>query len=113
MVDAEIGTPSRYLGPSRKKVVVIMGRRDFRLTAFTSPKLPLPLRAKWPDRLALVAPAHTPHSARNALDPASTATLIEAGNAGDRQSRTMAVSLKTSAARRYILHSGSSAVPSL
>jgi hypothetical protein len=33
------------------------------------------------------------------------------GNAGDRQSSTMAVSLKTSAASRYILHSGSSAVP--
>lgn len=33
------------------------------------------------------------------------------GKAGDKQSSTMAVSLKTSAASRYILHSGSRAVP--
>jgi hypothetical protein len=33
------------------------------------------------------------------------------GNAGDKQSRIMAASLNTSAAKRYILHSGSSEVP--
>lgn len=40
-------------------------------------------------------------------------TLAVLGKAGDRQSKIIAVSLKTSAARRYILHSGSSDVPSL
>jgi hypothetical protein len=33
------------------------------------------------------------------------------GKAGDKQSRIIAVSLKTSAAKRNILHSGSRAVP--
>jgi len=35
------------------------------------------------------------------------------GSAGDRQSKIIAASLNMSAAKRYILHSGSSAVPSL
>lgn len=34
-----------------------------------------------------------------------------AGTPGERQSRIMATSLKTSAASRYVLHSGSRAVP--
>jgi hypothetical protein len=43
----------------------------------------------------------------------STKTLIGLGNTGERQSKTIAVSLKTSAANLHILHSGSSDVPSL
>jgi len=83
---------------------------DFLLTALTSPKFPF--RAKCALKLALALPAHTPHSARSTLEQLSTATRSGFGNAGDRQSITMAVSLKMSAARRYILHSGSRAVPS-
>jgi hypothetical protein len=40
-------------------------------------------------------------------------TLTGLGNAGERQSSIIAVSLKISAASRYILHSGSRLVPSL
>lgn len=38
-------------------------------------------------------------------------TLIVGENIGERQSTTIAVSLKISAESRYILHSGSRAVP--
>ncbi len=76
----------------------------------TSPKFPL--RAKCALKLAFALPAATPHSARSALDPLKTTTRVVFGSAGDRQSRIMARSLKTSAARRYRLHSGSSAEPS-
>lgn len=64
----------------------------------TSPRFPL--RAKCALRLAFALPAATPHSARSALDPLSTTTRVGFGSAGDRQSRTMAQSLSTSAARR-------------
>ena len=47
------------------------------------------------------------------LEKLSRITLGTFGSAGDKQSSTIAVSLKMSAAKRYILHSGSSAVPSL
>jgi hypothetical protein len=47
------------------------------------------------------------------LEKLSTKTLIGFGKAGDRQSKTIAVSLKMSAANLHILHSGSSDVPSL
>jgi hypothetical protein len=80
------------------------------LTALTSPRFPL--RAKCALRLALALPAQTPQSALSTLEKLSTTTRSGFGNAGLRQSMTMAVSLKISAARRYILHSGSRAVPS-
>jgi hypothetical protein len=85
--------------------------RKFQLTAFNSPRFPF--LAKCALRLALALPAHTPHSERSTLEKPRTRTRNGFGNAGDKQSSTMAVSLKTSAAKRYILHSGSSAVPSL
>ena len=44
------------------------------------------------------------------LEKLKSKTLGPLGNAGDKQSNTMAVSLKISAASRYILHSGSKAV---
>ena len=100
--------------PQQKRSIVIHNKHpegsDFLLTALTSPKFPF--RAKCALKLALALPAHTPHSARSTLEQLSTATRSGFGNAGDRQSITMAVSLKMSAARRYILHSGSRAVPS-
>jgi hypothetical protein len=80
------------------------------LTALTSPKFPF--RAKCALKLALALPAHTPQSARSTLERLNTMTRSGFGNAGLRQSITIAVSFKTSAARRYILHSGSRAVPS-
>ena len=46
------------------------------------------------------------------LDRLNRSTLEVLGNAGDKQSKIIAASLKMSAASRYILHSGSSAVPS-
>ncbi|KAJ4395709.1 hypothetical protein N0V91_010678 [Didymella pomorum] len=51
--------------------------------------------------------------ARKQLEKLSTITRAGFGKAGDKQSRTMAVSLKMSAASLYILHSGSNDVPSL
>lgn len=47
------------------------------------------------------------------LEKLNRITLGIFDSAGDRQSSTIAVSLKMSAAKRYILHSGSRAVPSL
>jgi hypothetical protein len=47
------------------------------------------------------------------LEKLRSITRDDLGNAGDKQSRIMAASLKMSAASRYILHSGSSEVPSL
>ncbi len=58
-------------------------------------------------------PAATPHKALKMLEKLSKITLGALGNAGERQSEIIAVSLKTSAASLYILHSGSSEVPSL
>lgn len=81
------------------------------LTAFSSPRLPH--FAKWALRLALELPAATPHKARRMLEKLSRITLGTFDSAGDKQSSTIAVSLKMSAAKRYILHSGSKAVPSL
>lgn len=81
------------------------------LTALSSPKFPR--LAKWADKLAFDDPAHTPHNDRRTLENDKTTTLTGLGNAGDRQSRTIAVSLRISAASLYILHSGSSDVPSL
>lgn len=81
------------------------------LTAFNSPKLPH--LAKWALKLALELPAATPHKALKTLEKLSRMTLSALGSAGDRQSKIIAVSLKTSAASLYILHSGSREVPSL
>lgn len=81
-----------------------------KLTALTSPKFPA--LAKCALRLALELPAQTPHSARKQLPTLQIATRIGLGKMGDRTSSTMDESLKMSAANRYILHSGSSAVPS-
>jgi hypothetical protein len=61
----------------------------------------------------LELPAATPQSDRSILERLSKATLEAFGSAGERQSKSIAASLKMSAARRYILHSGSSDVPSL
>lgn len=58
-------------------------------------------------------PAATPHNALKTLEKLSKITLSALGSAGERQSKIIAVSLKTSAASLYILHSGSSEVPSL
>ena len=85
--------------------------KKFLLTAFSSPRLPH--FAKWALRLALELPAATPHKARRMLEKLNRITLGIFDSAGDRQSSTIAVSLKMSAAKRYILHSGSRAVPSL
>lgn len=85
--------------------------RTHKLTAFNSPRFPR--FAKCADKLALALPAHTPQRDLNTLEKDNINTRAAFGNAGDRQSRIMAVSLKTSAARRYILHSGSRDVPSL
>lgn len=80
-------------------------------TAFNSPRFPF--LAKCALRLALALPAHTPHSERRTLENEKTITRNGLGKAGDRQSSIMALSLNMSAARRYILHSGSRDVPSL
>jgi hypothetical protein len=61
----------------------------------------------------LELPAATPHSERRTLERLSKTTLADLGKAGDKQSSIIAPSLKMSAASRYILHSGSSDVPSL
>ena len=81
------------------------------LTAFSSPRLPH--FAKCALKLAFELPAATPHNARRMLLELRTSTRMVLGNAGDKQSRIMAASLNTSAANRYILHSGSRDVPSL
>jgi len=80
-------------------------------TAFNSPRFPH--LAKWALKLAFELPAATPHNARRILEKLKITTLIGLGKAGERQSRIIAVSLKMSAAKRYILHSGSREVPSL
>ena len=80
-------------------------------TAFSSPKLPH--LAKCALRLAFELPAATPHNARKTLEKLNKMTRGTFGSAGDKQSRIMAQSLKTSAASLYILHSGSRDVPSL
>jgi hypothetical protein len=60
----------------------------------------------------LELPAATAHKARRILEQLRITNLISLGNAGERQSKMKEVSLKRSAASRYILHSGSSDVPS-
>jgi hypothetical protein len=80
-------------------------------TAFSSPKFPCV--AKWALRDAFELPAATPHKLRSTLEQLSKTTLDALGSAGDKQSRIIAESLNMSAANRYILHSGSSDVPSL
>ena len=80
------------------------------LTAFNSPRLPHV--AKWALKLAFELPAATPQSDLRTLEKLSIITLNALGNAGEKQSTTIAVSLKTSAASLYDLHSGSSDVPS-
>lgn len=80
-------------------------------TAFNSPRLPWV--AKWALNEALELPAATPQSERRTLERLNKATLDALGSAGERQSKSIAASLNMSAARRYILHSGSSDVPSL
>ena len=81
------------------------------LTAFSSPKFPH--LAKCALKLAFALPAATPHKALKMLDALNNSTLGLRGRTGDKQSRSIAASLKMSAASRYILHSGSRAVPSL
>jgi hypothetical protein len=79
-------------------------------TAFSSAKFPH--RAKWALKLAFELPPATPHSARSTPAVLRTVTrTIPAGTIGERQSMIMAISLKTSAASLYVLHSGSRAVP--
>lgn len=90
--------------------ILVLCTQPLSLTALTSPKLPF--LAKCALRLALALPAQTPQRLRMMLLKLKTATRTGLGNAGDIQSRTMAASLRMSAARRYFLHSGSSAVPS-
>ena len=80
-------------------------------TAFSSPRLPH--FAKCALKLAFELPAATPQSALSTLEKLKSTTLGSLGSAGERQSKTIAVSLNTSAASRYILHSGSREVPSL
>lgn len=80
------------------------------LTALTSARFPQ--REKCALRLALELPPATPHRARRTPAVLRTVTRgAPAGIIGERQSRIIARSLKTSAASRYILHSGSRAVP--
>ena len=79
--------------------------------AFNSPTLPF--FAKCTLRLVLDAPAATPHRARSDPERHSSASLAVRGNAGDRQSISIAESLKMSARNRYFLHSASSAGPNL
>jgi hypothetical protein len=68
-------------------------------TALSSAKFPH--LAKCALRLALELPPATPHNARNTPAALRIDTRITpAGTMGDRQSRIMAKSLKTSAARR-------------
>lgn len=80
-------------------------------TALSSPRLPH--LAKCALRLALELPAATPHKALSTLEKPNNTTLGVFGKAGDRQSSTIALSLNISAESLYILHSGSSEVPSL
>jgi len=109
--NCRVSQPHAFILNSNKTLYRNCTSGTFRgLTAFTSPKLPL--RAKCALRLALALPAQTPQSALSTLEKLSTTTRSGFGNAGLRQSMTMAVSLKMSAASRYILHSGSRAVPS-
>jgi hypothetical protein len=61
----------------------------------------------------LELPAATPHRLLSTLERLNNTTLVDLGNAGDKQSKSIAASLKISAASRYILHSGSREVPSL
>lgn len=91
--------------------MIFNGYRQLVHTALSSPKFPH--LAKCALKLALELPAATPQRARKMLEKLRTSTLMGFGNAGERQSSIMAVSLKKSAASRYILHSGSRLVPSL
>jgi len=84
-------------------------RRVDKLTAFNSPKFPT--TAKCADKLALLLPAATPHKLLKQLLAPNTTTRRVFGNTGLKQSSTIAASLKISAKRRYILHSGSREVP--
>lgn len=85
-------------------------RTGNKLTALTSPKSPH--RAKCALRLAFELAPATPHSALITPAVLRTPTLPAfVPTSGDKQSRMMAASLNTSAASRYVLHSGSMAVP--
>lgn len=81
------------------------------LTALSSPRLPA--LAKWAVKVALELPAATPHRARITLAVHSTVMRSGFGIIGERQSAIIEASLKMSAARRYLLHSGSIELPSL
>lgn len=78
-------------------------------TALTSAKFPH--LAKCALKLAFELPPATPHNALNTPATLKTPTLSFPGAMGEKQSNTMAASLNTSAASRYVLHSGSIAVP--
>jgi hypothetical protein len=80
-----------------------------KLTAFSSPRLFH--FAKWPLRLLFEELPATPAAANNVLETHNTTKRMVVGNMGDMQSRTMAVSQKTSDIRRYALHSASIDVP--
>ena len=78
-----------------------------------SPRLEVGVRSQYLSHMQFEheSYAHTPHKLRSTLEKLRMATRMGFGNAGERQSSMMDVSLKTSAAKRYILHSGSRAVP--
>lgn len=82
------------------------------LTALTSARFPH--LAKCALKLAFELPPATPQRALSTPAALRTATLRNPASAsGDKQSNNMATSLNTSAASRYVLHSGSMAVPTL
>lgn len=88
--------------------VTLVPRQE--LTALSSAKFPH--LEKWALRLAFELPPATPHRARKTPAVLRIVTrMTPAGTIGERQSRIMAISLNTSAASRYVLHSGSRAVP--
>lgn len=109
----QLGNPAPTPSSSSWETEMDGGRKEELIekpTAFNSPKFP-PL-AKCPLKLAFALPADTPQRLLSTLPPASTATLtLLLVKNGERQSSSMAKSLKTSAARRYRLHSGSRARP--
>ena len=96
---------------SGSQPALVVSRDIHEHTAFSSPRLPH--LAKCALKLAFELPAATPHNALSTLEKLKSITLGSFGSVGERQSRIIAVSLKTSAANRYILHSGSRDVPSL
>jgi hypothetical protein len=79
--------------------------------AFNSPTFPV--FAKCTLKLAFEALPATPHNALKDPERHKNGILTDRGNAGDRQSMSIAESLKMSAMNRYFLHSASKAGPNL